>query len=158
MIKLCLSQSPTRLLPLRLPTALSDSTASLLLQLLKRIRGYSKADQCLDQFMMKCVETSAKFSALWRLFKILLILLHGQAQDKHRCSVNKNLHVENQHTTTFTAQCSIHDHMVHHELESSNVTITAKLLSHVKQACSRYFYYQKESSMQRIQSGKDVRR
>ena len=84
----------------------------------------------------------------------LLILLHGQAQVK--CGVNKNLRVENEHTTTFTAQC-IHDHMVYHELESSNVTITAKLWSHFKQACLRYFNYQKEHSMQRVQLGRDVK-
>ena len=83
--------------------------------------------------------------------------MHGQAQVKHGCSVNKNLHVENQHTTTFTAQCIIHDHMIFHELESSNVTIMAKLLSHVKQARSRYFYYQKEHSMQRVQSGRNAK-
>ena len=103
---------------------------------------------------MKFVGTSTKFSELWKIFKILLILAHGQAQVKRGFGVNKNLLVENQYTTTFTAQ----HHMVHHELESSNVMITAKLLSHVKQACSRYIYYQKESSMQRIQSGKDVGR
>ena len=60
-------------------------------------------------------------------------------------------------TTTFTAQCIIYDHMIYHELESSNVTITAKLLSHVKQARSRYFYDQKESSMQRVQSDRNVK-
>ena len=107
--------------------------------------------------MMKFVETSTKCSELWKQFKILLIPLHGQAQVKCRCSVNKNLHVENQHTTTFTAQCIIHEHMVYHELELSNATIMTKLLSHVKQAHLRYFNYQKESSMQRVQSCRDVK-
>ena len=65
--------------------------------------------------------------------------------------------MENQHTTTLTAQRIIHDHMVYHELESSNLTITAKLLSHVKEACSRYFNDQKEHSIQRVQSGRDVK-
>ena len=65
--------------------------------------------------------------------------------------------MEIQHTTTFTAHCIIHDHMIYHELESSNVTITAKLLSHVKQAHSRYFYYQKEHSMQGVQSDRNVK-
>ena len=86
-----------------------------------------------------------------------LQLLYGQPQVEHGFSVNKNLLVENQHTTALTAQCIIHDHMVYHELESSNLTITAKLLSHVKQACSRYFNDQKERSIQRVQSGRDVK-
>ena len=47
--------------------------------------------------------------------------------------------------------------MVYHELESSNLTITVKLLSHVKQACSRYFNDQKERSVQWLQSGRDVK-
>ena len=77
--------------------------------------------------MMKFVGASTKLSELCKLFKILLILMHGQAQVECGFSVNKNLLVENQHTTTLTAQCIIHDHMVYHELESSNLTITAKL-------------------------------
>ena len=47
--------------------------------------------------------------------------------------------------------------MVYHEFESSNLTITVKLLSHVKQAHSRYFNDQKEHSMLRVQSGRDVK-
>ena len=117
----------------------------------------SKLDQRLDKFMMKFVGASRKFSELWKLFKISLILSHGQAQVEHRISVNKNLLVENQHTTTLTAQCIIHNHMVYYELESSNLNITAKLLSHVKQASSRYFNDQKERTMHRIQSGRDVK-
>ena len=99
--------------------------------------NYSKTGERLDEFMMKYVGASPKFSKLWKLFKILLILLHDQAQVECGFSVNKNLYVENQHTTTLTAQHIIHDHMLYHELESSNLTIT--LLSHVKQARSRYF-------------------
>ena len=40
--------------------------------------------------------------------------------------------------------------MVSHELESSNLTIAAKFLSHVKQACLSYFNNQKERYMQRV--------
>ena len=73
--------------------------------------NYSKTDQHLDEFMMKYVRASPKFSELWKVFKILLI------QVKCGCSINKNLLVENQHTTTLTAQRIIHDHMVYHEFE-----------------------------------------
>ena len=78
--------------------------------------NYSKTDQRLDEFMMKFVGASTRFSELCKLFKILLILSHGQAQVEHGFSVNKNLHVEIQHTT-LTAQRIIHDHMMYHELE-----------------------------------------
>ena len=70
-----------------------------------------------------------------------------QCQQKHGCGKS----------TTLTAQYFIHDHMVYHELESSNLTTTAKLLSHVKQDCLRYFNDQKERSMLRVQSGRDFR-
>ena len=65
--------------------------------------------------------------------------------------------MENQPTTTLTTQHIIHDHMMYHELESSNLTITTKFLSHVKQACSRYFNDPKERCLQRVQSGRDVK-
>ena len=65
--------------------------------------------------------------------------------------------VENRHLTTLTAEYIIQNHMVYHEFESSNLTITVKLLSHVKQAHLRYFNDQKEHSMLRVQSGRDVK-
>ena len=73
----------------------------------------------------------------------LLILSHDQAQVERGFSINKNLLVENQHTTTSIAQRIIHDNMAYHELESSNSTITAKLISHIKQGRSSYFNDQK---------------
>ena len=78
--------------------------------------NYSKTDQRLDEFVMKFVGACTKFSELWKLFKILLILLHSRAQVGYRFSVNKYLLVENQHTTTLTAQRIICNHMVYHEL------------------------------------------
>ena len=48
--------------------------------------------------------------------------------------------------------------MVYHELESSNLTMMAKLLSSVNHARLRYFKDQKECSMQRVQSGRDCKR
>ena len=59
---------------------------------------------------------------------------------------------------TATAQRIIHYHMVYYELESSNLTITTKLLNHAKQARSGYFKDQKENSMQMVQSGRDVKK
>ena len=119
--------------------------------------NYSKTDQRLDEFMTTFAGASAKFCELCKLFKILLILSHGQAQVERGFSVNKNLLVENQDTTILTAQRIIHDRMVYHELESSNLTITAKLLSHGKQAHSRHFKDQRERSMQRVQPRRDVK-
>ena len=60
--------------------------------------NYSKTDQRLEEFMMKFIGASTKFSELWKLVKILLILSHGQAQVDRGFSVNRNLLVENQHS------------------------------------------------------------
>ena len=65
--------------------------------------------------------------------------------------------MENQHAATLTAQRNIHDYMVYRELESSNLTITVKLLNHVKQARTTYFNDEKERSIQRVRSDKDVK-
>ena len=72
-------------------------------------------------------------------------------------SVSTNICLWKINTATLTAQRIIHYHIVYHELESSNLTITTKLLSHAKQAHSGYFNDQKEHSMQRVQSGRDVK-
>ena len=65
--------------------------------------------------MLKFVGAYTKSSELWKLLEILLTLSHGQAQVETGLSVNKNLLVENHHTTTLTAQSIIHNHMVYHE-------------------------------------------
>ena len=62
--------------------------------------NYSGTHQRLDEFMMKFVGESTKFSELWNLFKILLIILHGQAQAECRFSVNKNVLVELQYNNS----------------------------------------------------------
>ena len=69
-----------------------------------------------------------------------------QCQQKSTCA--KSTH------NNFNCYCIIHDHMVYHELESSNLTIMAKL-SHLLQAHWSYFFnHQKEYSRQRVQSGR----
>ena len=97
------------------------------------------------------------FSEVCKIFKILLILSHGQAQVERGFSVNSKLLVENHDTTSLTAQRIIHDHMVFHELESCNLEMTTKLLNQVKQARSRYFSDQNDHSMQKVRSDRDVR-
>ena len=51
--------------------------------------------------------------------------------------------------------CSTYHRRSHGVSESSNLTITVKLLSYVKQARSRYFNNQKERFTQRVQSGRN---
>ena len=84
---------------------------------------------------------SSQLNKLCYIFKILLILSHGQAQVERGFSTNSQILVDNLHSESLIAQRVINDHMKVHELAPYEVKITKKLIDDVKQ--SRYFSNQK---------------
>ena len=111
--------------------------------------NYSGTHQCLDEFMMKFVGASTKFSELWNSSRIYWQYCMARLK-LSADSVSTKMCLWNFNTTTLTARCIIHNDVVCAELESSNLTITTKLLGHAKQTRLRYFNDQKERSMQRV--------
>ena len=70
----------------------------------------------------------------FKVFKILLILSHEQAQAECGFSTVVKLLVENQNTESLIVQRIIHDHVRFHKHQPHTINITTKLQNHVKQA------------------------
>jgi hypothetical protein len=116
--------------------------------------NFIKEDQRLDTFLISCVSGS-RFTELAKVFRILLILSHGQAQVERGFSTNGKLIVENQNVESLIAQRVIHDHMIFHKEQPHSIKITAKLQNSVRQARGKYFNSQKERSLSSLKSLRD---
>ena len=83
---------------------------------------------------------------------------HVQAQVERSCSINKQLLVDYLHPSSLAAaQCIVNDHMVFHKLQPHEIDLTAKMVSHVRQAHTRYLNNQKYRSLKKLQSEKDAK-
>ena len=118
--------------------------------------NFDKVKQRLDTFLFAFVLAPTYLSDLRIVFKILLILSHGQAQVERGFSVNSKLLVENQYADSLAAQHIVHDHVVYHELEPHSICFTTKMLANVKDM-SRYFGDQKEHSVLKIRTDRDTK-
>ena len=119
--------------------------------------NFDKSEQRLDEFLCYYFGNAPSFTDLCKVFKILLILSHVQAQVERGCSINKQLFVDYLHPSSLAAQCIVNDHMVFHKLQPHEIDLTAKMVSHVRQARTRYLNDQKHRSLKKLQSQKDVK-
>ena len=60
------------------------------------------------------------------------------------------------HPSSLLAQRKVNDHMLFHKLQSHKTDITAKMVSHVRQARRCYLNDQRDRSFKKLQSEKDV--
>ena len=97
------------------------------------------------------------FTDLRKVFKILLILSHGQALVERGFSINKLLLVENLRPTSLVAQRIVNGHMVFRKKQPHEIDVTAKMVSPVRQARTRYLFDQRDRSLKKLQSEKDVK-
>ena len=92
--------------------------------------NFDKKVQRLDQFLISCFSGTKGFTELCEVFKVLLILSHGQAQVECVFRTNAKILMENQNTESLMAQIIINDHMRFHK---HNYTLSKSLLeNHVK--------------------------
>ena len=115
---------------------------------------FKKETDRLDDFLFPFVLMS-KFAELAEVFKIVLILSHGQAQVERGFSVNDELLDVNMLAKTLIAQRIVHDHMCSEGIKAHELNINPSLLGHVKDARKRYFADQQERSSQKSKSERD---
>ena len=48
---------------------------------------------------------------MWKVFIFIFTLLHGQSQVERGFSVNKEIVIENLHSSSFSAQCIVYDYL-----------------------------------------------
>ena len=90
---------------------------------------------------------SKLYTNLQQIFKIVLILSHGQAQVEQGFSSNKSLIDDNMSTDTIISLRSIQDYLTFYGFMAHEVEITKDLLDSCKQARKRYFNDQQSKAL-----------
>lgn len=101
-----------------------------------------------DTFLMKFAAN--KYASLFRVFKILLTLSHGQASIERGYSVNKELLVENLSERSIVAQRIICDSYASSDSSVMDIEVTPDLRRHTTSARMRYSNYLEEKSKSEI--------
>ncbi|XP_065665582.1 uncharacterized protein LOC136087006 [Hydra vulgaris] len=107
---------------------------------------FDKDKDRLDYFLWKYTDLKL-YTNLQQIFKIVLILSHGQAQVERGFSSNKSLVDDNMSTDTIISLRSIQDYLTFYGLMAHEVEITKDLLYSCKQARKRYFDDQRSKAL-----------
>ena len=118
--------------------------------------NFDKSEQRLDEFLTTFPDAPS-FSDLRKVFKILLILSHGQAQVDWGFRINKQLLLENLYPSSLVAENIVKNHKVFHKLWPNKIDITAKMDSHAWQPCTSTLIYQRVHSLKKLQFETDVK-
>ena len=105
---------------------------------------FSKVTDRIDTFLFKYIGENNRYIYMFKVFKMLVILSHGQAQGEHGFSFNSKILVENLQKESLVAQGPVTDHMHYNNIQVHELTMTKKLFDKFKEACSRYLTSLKE--------------
>ena len=98
-----------------------------------------------------------QFRSLRKLFQIVLILSHGQAQVEHGFTINKQLLNDNMSSETLVALRIVHDHMLSHNVKPYQMETNSRMMELVKNARKSYFLKLKEKGL-KLKASVDVQR
>ena len=101
-------------------------------------RNYGIHKNHLDEFYMEYLKDSTQYKSFCYVVKIVLTMLHGQADVECGFNVNKNLIVENMSDESLTAQRLAKDHMKCKEYKPHNMPIPKELLQSMKRSNANY--------------------
>ena len=99
---------------------------------------FEESKNRLDSFLWKYMGSDSNYKSIWLIFKIILVLSHGQATAERGFNENKMLLAENLDMESLIAQRMICNYMKRKNFESHNFPISKNLISSVKSALQKY--------------------
>ena len=120
-------------------------------------RDFTPDSRRLDTFLGNYMQDHIQFAKLWDIFKMLLIISHGQASVERGFSVNKDMLIENLHEKAVVALRTVHDSISTLEDHFTKLPLTPAMKCHVMSARMRYGQYlveQKRESLKEQQRKK----
>ena len=85
-------------------------------------------------------------------------MLHGQNQVERGFSINKEIVIENLHSSSFSAQCIVYDYLKASKKNMHGIEITNKMLTSCKSAHSRYLIVLEDAKRQSQVTEKETKR
>lgn len=113
----------------------SDFLENIVQKSVPEFKNYDIKKIRLDTFLYQFI--NEKYSNLWKIFKMILVLSHGQASVERGFSINKNLEVENLSENSYIAQRIVCDYVKH----AGGVTATKELRMAASSAHAKYKLY-----------------
>ena len=94
--------------------------------------------QCLDKFYGEFLCKNQQYKSMWKVFIFIFTLSHGQSQFERGFSINKEIVIENLHSSPLSAQCIVYDYLKTSKKNIHDIEITSKMLTSYKSAHSRH--------------------
>ena len=92
----------------------------------EKFLAFDKFAQRLDVFFMQFM-LNKEYEAMWKAFKIVFTMFHGQAAIERGFNVNKMTSVVNQLDVTLTSLRMVDDHLKAHHVSAATFPITTEL-------------------------------
>ena len=104
--------------------------------------------QSLDKFWGKFLHKNQQYKSMWKVFIFLFTLSHGQSQVERGFSINKEIVIENLHSSSLSAQRIVYDYLKASEKNIHDIEITNKMLTSCKSAHLRYLIALEDAKQQ----------
>lgn len=95
----------------------------------------------LDEFFHRKLNGKQEYKELWEVFKLILVLSHGQAPVERSFSVNDDIQSTNMKQQTLCAIKMVHDALKSQDIKLHQYDITDKMLQYCSQARAKYNHY-----------------
>ena len=96
-----------------------------------------KSDR-LDRFFSDFIGKNNAYEEVWKVFKLVFVLSHGQSSIERGFSINKQLLVENLKEKSLIALRTIEDHLSSSGETPESIKIGREMQQHARKASSRY--------------------
>ena len=94
--------------------------------------------QRLDKFYGEFLLKNQQYKSTWKIFIFIFTLAHWQSQAERGFGINKEIVIENLHSSSLSAQCIVYDYLKASKKNIHDIEITDKMLTSYKSAHSRY--------------------
>ena len=97
-----------------------------------------------DEFFSKYIEGNKKYEKMWKVFKFIFVLSHGQATIERGFNVNKDVLVDNMQELSMVSQRLVYDQINGEDI--SKINIPREMIHSCKGAHQRYVIALKEKA------------
>ena len=95
---------------------------------------------------------------MWKVFIFIFTLSYGQSQVERGFSINREIVIENLHSSSLSAQRMVYDYPKASKKNIHDTEITNKMQASCKSAYSRYIIVLEDAKRQSQVNGKETKR
>ena len=112
--------------------------------------------QRLDKFYGKLLHKNQQYKSMWKFF-FIFTLSHGQSQVERGFSINKEIVIENLHSSSLSTQRIAFNYLKASKKNIHNIEITNKMVTSCKSAHSRYLIALEDAKRQSQATEKETK-